>query len=167
MLPLKWIARGEKWRVLGLCSKMTKRQAERENEKILREVNQQAYTIQSHVPFEEFLAVYRREHYRSLKESSVRYYEARLSGRIEPALKGRKLYQITPLEIGQLMADMGAAGVARSTRKATRDILANIFEMARRWGVPKRTRIIEPGVWRFGRTDSGTWTIWTPTFDEA
>lgn len=56
---------------------MTKRQAERENEKILREVNQQAYTIQSHVPFEEFLAVYRSEHDRSLKETSVRYYTTR------------------------------------------------------------------------------------------
>lgn len=64
------------------------------------------------------------------------------------------------------MADMEAAGVARSTRKATRDILANIFEMARRWGYLKDTDNPARGV-EVGRTDSGARTIWTPTLDEA
>jgi hypothetical protein len=39
------IRRVEKWRSLGLCAKVTKRQAEREKERIMREVNLQVYTV--------------------------------------------------------------------------------------------------------------------------
>lgn len=158
--------RVEKWHELGLCSEMTKRQAERRKDEIMREVNGQVYTIQSHVPFIEFLAVYKHEHYRGLKETSRRYYDARLSAWIIPAFKDKKLYQIGALEISQLMGAMERAKVARSTRTATRALLANIFEWARRWGYLKEP--INPARdAEVGRSDDGARTIWTPTFEEA
>ena len=45
------IKRVEKWQSLGLCSKMTKRQAERERDKIRDKVNGQHTKVQSQVLF--------------------------------------------------------------------------------------------------------------------
>jgi hypothetical protein len=160
------IKRIEKWHHLGLCSKMTKRQAERERDKIMDVVNGQHSTIQSQVRFRDFLEVFRREHYRGLKETSKRYYDQRISAWIDPILGGKKLYQIGPLEISEMLAAMETAGVARTTRIATRAIVATMLEKARRWGYLKEP--INPARdAEIGRGNEGGRTVWTPTMEEA
>jgi integrase len=156
----------EKWRALGLCATMSKRKAVRERDKIMREVNGQIYTIQSHIPFKEFVEVFRREHYRGLKETSKRYYDQPMNAWIMPTLGNKKLYQIGPLEISEMLSAMENTGVARTTRVATRAILSTMFEKARKWGYLKDASNPAQDA-EIGRGNKGGRTIWTPTIDEA
>lgn len=161
------MVRKERWHHLGLKKEMTEAQAKRERDKVMREVNGQIYTIQSHVPFEDFLDVYRETHYRSLSPRSVSNYEGRITQWILPALKGKKMYQISETDLNRLMAAMEAAGVARKTRQVTKAILKGIFALALRWGyLPKGERNPAAEV-EIGRTPGATRTRWTPTMEEA
>ena len=160
------IKRKEKWHHLGLCSKMTKRQAERERDKIMDKVNGQVYTIQSQVPFREFLEVFGHEHYRGLKQTSKRYNDQRIAAWIDPILGGEKLCQVGPLEISEMLAAMENAGVARTTRIATRAILATMLEKARIWEYLKEPANPARDA-EIGRGNEGGRTVWTPTIGEA
>jgi integrase len=154
-----------KFRVLGPV-KMGRRKAEREKAAIMHEVNGQVYTIQSQIPFESFLKIWREEHYRGLKETSRRYYDQRIAAWIEPTFKGRKLGQITALDVGQMFGAMESAGVARNTRIATRAILRKIFQSAKRWGYLKDTDNPADGA-EVGRSHGAARDMWTPTLEEA
>jgi integrase len=160
------VTRREKWYVLGLQKEMTKRKAERKRDEIMREVNGQIYTIQSHIPFVDFLAVYKAEHYRGLKETSKRFYDFRIKAWIEPMFADKKLYQIGPLDVAQMLGAMERASVARNTRVATRAIVANIFKMAKRWGYLKDADNPAKDA-EIGRDSGAARTIWTPTLEEA
>jgi len=159
------LTRKEKWHTLGPVS-MGVRKAERKRDEIMREVNQQVYTIQSHIPIEDFIKIYQAEHYRGLKETSIRYYDQRIDAWVLPLLKGKKLYQIGALDIAFVMAEMERAKVARTTRIATRAILSNIFDCARKWGYLKERENPARDA-EVGRSDEGARTIWTPTLEEA
>jgi integrase len=160
------VSRREKWFTLGAQKEMTKRKAERRRDEIMREVNGQIYTIQSHIPFVEFLKIYKTEHYRGLKETSKRFYDSRIAAWIEPTFKDKKLYQIGPLDVAQMLGAMEAAHVARNTRVATRAIMANIFKMAKRWGYLKDADNPAKDA-EIGRDSGAARTIWTPTLEEA
>lgn len=160
------LARREKWVFLGLQREMTKRQAERRRDEIMREVNGQIYALQSHVPFADFLKVYQEQHFRSLKLTTQRYYQARIDGWIKPFLAGKKLYQIDQLDVSRMLGAMETAGVARSTRKATRAITHSIFKAAKRWGYLKGTENPASEA-EVGRSAGNARTIWTPTVEEA
>lgn len=160
------LARREKWVPLGLQKEMTKRQAERRRDEIMREVNGQIYALQSHVPFEDFVKVYTEQHFRSLKLTTQRYYQARIDGWISPFLAGKKLYQIDQLDVSRMLGAMEEAGVARSTRKATRAITHSIFKAAKRWGYLKGAENPASEA-EVGRSPGAARTIWTPTVEEA
>src|ERR1039457_2602639 len=160
------VSRREKWFTLGAQKEMTKRKAERRRDEIMREVNGQIYTIQSHIPFAEFLKIYKTEHYRGLKETSKRFYDSRIAAWIEPTFKDKKLYQIGPLDVAQMLGAMETARVARNTRVATRAIMANIFKMAKRWGYLKDADNPAKDA-EIGRDSGAARTIWTPTLEEA
>jgi integrase len=158
--------RKEKWVSLGLCAKMTARKAERERDKIMREVNGQVYTIQSHIPLKDFIEVFKREHYRGLKENTKDFYDARLAGWVVPMLGDKKLYQIGAMEISEMLGAMEEAGVARSTRLATRALMASMLDRARRWGYLKERSYAAHDA-EVGRSNKGGRTLWTPTIEEA
>jgi hypothetical protein len=52
------IERKEVWHRLGDCGQITKRQAMRLRDEIMRDVNREVYTIQSHIEFTEFVEIY-------------------------------------------------------------------------------------------------------------
>lgn len=153
-----------KFRVLGPV-KMGRHAAEREKATIMRDVNGQVYTIQSQIPFEEFLKIWREEHYRGLKATSQRYYDQQIDARILPAFTGRKLGKITALDIGHFMAALESAGLARSTRICTRAILGKIFNCAKKWGYVTGDNPAA-GV-EVGRSPGAERESWTPTLEEA
>jgi integrase len=160
------VRRVQKWRSLGLCSKMTKHTAERERDKILREVNAQVYTIQSNILLKDFVEVYKREHYRSLKEPTKHFYNARLARWILPILGDKKLSQIDAMAVTEMLGAMETAGVARNTRLATRAIVSSLLEWARRWGYLKERSYAATDA-EVGRSDKGGRKLWTPTIEEA
>jgi integrase len=154
-----------KFEVLGPVT-MGRRGAERKKAEIMRSVNGQVYTIQSQIPFESFLKIWKDEHYRGLKETSRRYYDQRIAAWIEPTFTGRKLGQITALDVGQMFGAMEAANVARTTRTATRAILRKMFSCAKRWGYLKD--VDNPAACaEIGRSAGAARVQWTPSMEEA
>jgi len=127
------IRRVEKWRSLGLCATMTKRQAEREKDKILREVNQQVYTVQSQIPFEIVVKQWQENHVSSLAAPTRATYQQNVRCYILPAFKGMRLCDVSTLQIEKLFKGMEQAGLSRATRATCKGILKSIFGCARRW----------------------------------
>lgn len=127
------IRRREKWVALGLCAKMTKRQAEREKDRIMRGVNAQVYTVRSQIPWTQFVKVFDETHIASLAVPTQITYRSWLGKHITPAFEKLHLGQIGALEIEQLFRSMEAAGIARSTRQSIRVILSSAFKCAKRW----------------------------------
>ena len=56
------IEREEKWHRLGYCDEMTKSEAKRRREEVMKEINREVYTIQSHILLRDFVAIYRAQH---------------------------------------------------------------------------------------------------------
>jgi integrase len=128
------IRRVEKWRALGLCAKMTKHQAEREKDRLMREVNNQVYTIQSQMRFAVVLASFREHHIPTLAEPSQATYLQHIRAYIGPAFGDLRLCDIGVIQIEQLFRGMELAGLSRGTRNTTKGILRSIFGCAKRWG---------------------------------
>jgi integrase len=127
------INRVEKWKHLGFCATMTKAQAEREKAKILREVNQQVYTVQSQIPFVDFVTVFEANHIPTKAVPTQHNYRQQLRQHITPAFKDLKLSQVGPLQVQQLFRTLESAGVARTTRRTIRGVLCALFKCARKW----------------------------------
>ncbi len=128
------IGRREKQHFLGWCDEMTKRQAEREKSAVMREVNGEVYSIQSHVPFGDFLDTYMGEHFRTIKRPTQNTYRQQIETHIRPGFAGRKLCDLTPLEITRFFGLLQDAGIAKTTRNTIKGILSSVFKRARLWG---------------------------------
>jgi integrase len=127
------VKRVEKHYNLGLCAKVTKHQAERERDRIMREVNAQVYTVQSQVPWSEFVKIYDENHVGSLAEPSRDTYRRHLINHINPFFEKMQLGKIGPLELEQFFRMLEKGGMARSTRNCIRGILGGAFKCARKW----------------------------------
>lgn len=128
------LTRKEKWVALGLCSKMSKRQAEREKDRILRDVNNQVYTVQSQVRFSALLTNFREHHIPTLSGPSQKTYLQHIHAYIEPAFKDLRLCDVGTLQVEQLFRLMEQQGLSRATRSTTKGILKSVFGCAHRWG---------------------------------
>jgi len=109
----------EKWHVLGLCSKMTKRQAERKKEEVMREVNGQVYSVQSQIPFSDFMALYRERRMPSLRRTTQGTYDGMLRNYIEPYFAGKKLSDITPPDIHAFVTGLDLAPLRRKPGRSS------------------------------------------------
>jgi integrase len=123
--------RREKHHVLGLCSEMTERQAMREREKVLREVNGQAYSIQSQIPFPEFAKLYRERWMPTLRATTQTNYDRLLRTYIEPYFAGNKLCDVKPEDVHRFIMGLD---IAPLSRKSVRGVLGSIFNLATTWG---------------------------------
>ena len=56
------IERKEVWHKLGDCDQITKRQAQRIRDEVMRDVNREVYTVQSQMLFADFAQLYLRQH---------------------------------------------------------------------------------------------------------
>jgi integrase len=127
------IKRIEKWHHLGMCATMTKRQAERARDGIMRGVNQQVYTVQSQIPFSQVLKVFIENHVPGLAGPTQATYRQVIHAYIEPAFKDLRLCDVGTLQIEQLFRAMELRNLSRNTRLNTKGILKAIFGCARRW----------------------------------
>lgn len=157
----------EKHHALGLKADMTAAAAKKAAAEIMKKVNGQGNTILSHVPFAEFVAVYQQEHYRGLKAPTQVYYSQRIKDWILPFFGSKKMCEITPLEVSQLLGNMERANVARNTRKVTRSIVHNMFKMARKWGYRDQGSENPADDAEVGRSRGNAVEKWTPTMEEA
>jgi integrase len=126
------IKRKEEWRELGLCSKMSKHQAERKKDELMRGVNGEVFTINASIPWEQFVEVFDRNHIAALAVPTQNNYRQQLKSHITPALKQYRLGQIGTLEV-QNIFNGKEAELARQTRTTIRGVLRSAFTCARLW----------------------------------
>ncbi len=126
------IKRVEEWNELGLCCKMSKRQAERKKDEILRGVNNECFAINSSMPWEDFVRVFDQNHVASLAVPTQNNYRQQMRCHITPALTEYRLGQIGPLEVQRIFIGK-EADLARQTRTTIRGVLRAAFSCAKKW----------------------------------
>jgi integrase len=126
--------RREKHVYLGLVKDMSKRQAERKRDELLREVNGQVYQIQSHIPWPDFCAIFRERHLPKLAVPTQNTYKQILSNYIEPAFAAKQLYEITSNDCDLMLNSLELANLSKWT---VRKILSSTFKRALSWGYLK------------------------------
>ena len=151
------IVRIERQPTIGPVS-MGVRRAERARDEIKRRVNHQVHAIQSHVPFEQFMTVYRRNHLPLLADTTQRTYDQWLRLYIEPAFHGRQMCDIGPLDVQAFLVGLP---VSPSTRASIRGILASVWTQAERWGYSTERNPVD-GVRLGPRQPTRAQAIWTP-----
>lgn len=132
----------EKWLTFGLCKEMTKRQAERERDKVMREVNGQVYTIQAQIPFSDFVAHYLKQHLPELAVPTQRTYEQWIRKYILPFFDGKKLCDISVADVQMFLTGLSSM-VAPQTRASIRGVLSSIWKRAIEWGYWKERSPVE------------------------
>jgi integrase len=125
------IARREKHHFLGLVKDLTERAAKRKKDEIMREVNGQVYSFQAHIPFSDFIGIFREKHLPTLAVPTQKTYDQWLRIHIEPAFAGKKLCDVTILDTKTFLDGLE---VAPQTRCSIRGVLASIFKQAVEWG---------------------------------
>lgn len=123
----------EQRHILGLCSEMTLRQAERKKAQIMREVNDTILAPQSAMAFAEVLRVFREQHIPTLADPSQKTYRQHLHAYIEPHLGAMRLCDIGTLQIERMFTAMQERGLGRGTRNTTKGILKSVWGCARKW----------------------------------
>ncbi len=128
------IERKEIWRRLGYCDEITKREAMRLREQVLHQVNNQVYTIQSQIPFEDFVKMYSEHHLVTLAPGGRKRDLSLLKNHILPAFTGRKLCEVGTQEVQAFLNAKDADGLSYWTRKAMHAILGSLFTKGDDWG---------------------------------
>jgi integrase len=128
------ITRREKWHTLGHCDDITKREALRLRDEVMRNVNRQVYTIQSHIPFGDFVDIYKPEQIPTLSTGAQAKYLVSLSRHIVPALGAKKLCEIDTETVQAFLNSKKEAGLAWWTRNDLKNVLSSIFTKAEDWG---------------------------------
>lgn len=143
------------------------RKAEREKARIMAEVNGAVYTLQSQVPFGEFVETWKEQHYRGIRLNTIKIYDHLLARWVQPAFSDMQLGQISPLDVSRLLGAMEVSGMARSTRQGTKSLIKTIFRCARAWGYIADNRSNPATDAQVGRAPGATREMWTPTLEEA
>jgi integrase len=128
------IERKEIWHPLGYCDEVTKREAMRLREEVLHQVNNQVFTIQSQIPFEEFVKMYSEHHLVTLAPGGRKRDLSLLKNHILPAFTGRKLCEVGTQEMQMFLNTKDTEGLSYWTRKAMHAIVGSIFTKADDWG---------------------------------
>ncbi len=137
------IDRVQKQQSLGYCDEMGKREAERKREEILRQVNREVYTIQSHIPFSEFAAIWREKHFPNLGAGTRAKYQGHLAKHLLPEFGTMKLCDVETELIQDFLNRKERDGLAWWTRSDLRNILSSIFTKADDWGYWKDRNPVE------------------------
>jgi hypothetical protein len=126
--------RKEKWHRLGDCESMSKRQAERERDRVMAEANNQVLTLPEHLPFKEFVALYRRDFMPNLGKGTQAKYESLLNAHVLCGFDGMSLTDVTTQRIQAFLTRKKAAGLSWWSRSDLRNLLSGIFTTAGKWG---------------------------------
>jgi len=137
------IERVQKQQSLGYCDEIGKREAERLREEILRQLNREVYTIQSHIPFSDFTAIWKEKHIPNLGAGTKKKYACHLNKHILPAFGVLKLCDVDTELIQDFLNGKERDGLAWWTRSDLRNILSSIFTKADDWGYWKDRNPVE------------------------
>lgn len=140
------------WRaeVLGAKSELSKREALRIMESKLKPINDGRHRPVSTLTLEQFIRQWEPAMVPVLKTSSARYYGIQLRVHILPALGGRKLCDLTKVEVQTFLASKRTKGLSGSSVHGIRTALGKVLQAAVEWGYldsnPARGLIVAIGV---------------------
>lgn len=124
--------RKEKWHRLGDCDKMTKREAERARDTLLATVNNQVLTLREHIPFKDFVEIYRNDFMPTLGPAAQAKYNSHINNHLLPAFGPLSLSAIDTQRIQSLLTSKHH--LSWWARSDMRNILSGIFTRAIKWG---------------------------------
>jgi integrase len=130
----KQIKRKEVKHHLGYCSEITKREAARRRDEIMRQVNAQVYTMQSHVLFRDFAEVYKERHLVTLAPGGQKRDLSLLDKHLVPALGDLRLCDIGTEEVQAFLNEKARQDLSWWTRRACKAVLSSMFTKATDWG---------------------------------
>ncbi|MCL4841280.1 MAG: tyrosine-type recombinase/integrase [Bryobacteraceae bacterium] len=128
------VARKEKRQWLGNCDEMTKRQAERLRDEIMRKVNDQVFTIQNQIPFGEFVKLYLDQHVSTLAPGPKQKYTSLLKNHILPEFGEKRLCDVRTDVVQVFLNRKAAGGLAWWTRNDLKGVISGIYTKASDWG---------------------------------
>jgi integrase len=128
------IERREAWHRLGYCDEMTKREARRRREEVLQEVNREVYTLQSQVPIEDFVTIYKKQHLVTLAPGGRKRDVSLLDNHILPAFGSMRLCDVGTETVQEFLNDKLVQGLSWWTRRALKAIISSMFTVAEDWG---------------------------------
>jgi integrase len=99
----------------------------------MRNVNREVYTIQSQIPFENFVDKYKREHIPTLSAGAQAKYSGLLARHILPAFGAMKLCDIDTEMIQGFLNAKKEEDLAWWTRSDLKNIISGIFTKAEDW----------------------------------
>jgi integrase len=118
---------------LGYCSELTKREAQRRRDEIMRDVNAQVYAIPSYIALGEFAAIYKQQHLVTLAPGGRKRDVSLIDNHIIPALGDRRLCDIGTEEVQTFLNKKAQEGLSWWTRKACKAVISSIFTKAADW----------------------------------
>lgn len=125
--------RKEKWHRLGYCDEIEKREAKRMRDEIMREVNNQVFTLSDQVLFRDFVARYTQKHFPTLASGPRRKYESLLKNHILPAFGSKRLCDVTTEDV-QAFLNGKQESLSWWSRNDLKGILQGIYTKAADWG---------------------------------
>ncbi|MEO5952160.1 MAG: tyrosine-type recombinase/integrase [Chloroflexia bacterium] len=128
------IKKEEKWHRLGYCDEMTKPEAKRHREQVMKEINREVYTIQSHILFKDFVEIFRSQHMIALAPGGKKRDLSLLSNHILPAVGDMRLCDIGSEEVQAFLNTKNAEGLSWWTRKGLQAVISSVFTKAGDWG---------------------------------
>src|SRR5207302_7090831 len=109
--------RREVWHTLGSCDQITKPEAKRRRDEVMREVNREVYTLQSQIPFADFAELYMRQHSVTLAPGGQKRDLSLIRNHMLPALGTTRLCDIGTKEVQTFLNAKNTAGLSWWTRK--------------------------------------------------
>lgn len=128
------IDRKEVWHNLGNCDEITKRQAQRLRDEVMRGVNREVYTIQSQIVFGDFVEIYKKQHVPTLAAGAQAKYCSLLDRHILPVFGPMKLCDIDTVSVQGFLNGKAKDGLAWWTRSDLKNLMSGIFTKADDWG---------------------------------
>jgi integrase len=129
----KKFKREEKWHRLGYCDEMTKRQAERDRDQIVAQVNNQVFTAQSQILLADFARIYEAKHMTTLALGPRKKYESLLKNHILPEFGGRRMCDLGNEAVQAFLNRTRDAGLSWWTRNDIKAIISGLYTKASDW----------------------------------
>jgi len=123
----------EKRHRLGDCDAMTKRQAERERDRIMFDVNNQVLTLREHTLFQEFVALYQRDIMPNLGVGTQAKYKSLFATHLLPVFGNLTLLAVDTQRIQEMLTQKKRAGSSWWLRSDLRNLLSGLYTVAIKW----------------------------------
>ena len=121
----------------------TRREAERALARLVIEVDEGRHLAASPMVFGELLDRWLEVKRRSVEASTMKSYEWIAKAYVRPALGGRKVASIRPMELDDLYSRLHSGGLSARTVRICHTVIRQSLEQGRKWGVIARSPAVD------------------------